>query len=180
MIETERLILRPWRDADREPFAAMCADPEVMRHFPATLTRAESDAVVERMVAHQAAHGFCFFALERAADGAFLGFTGMMTLKPENPLQPGVEIGWRLAREAWGAGYASEAALAVIQHGFDVLGLKQIVSFTATENLRSQAVMQRIGMIRRSDLDFDHPAVPEGHRLRPHVVYSTRPVAFQG
>lgn len=172
MIETERLILRTWRDADREPFAAMCADPEVMRHFPAPLTRVESDAVVERMVAHQAEHGFCFFALERKADGAFLGFTGMMTLKPENPLQPGVEIGWRLAREAWGAGYASEAALAAIAQGFDSLGLKQIVSFTATENLRSQAVMQRIGMTRRADLDFDHPAVPEGHRLRPHVVYA--------
>lgn len=172
MIETERLILRRWRDADREPFAAMCADPEVMRHFPALLTRAESDAVVQRMVAHQAGHGFCFFALERKSDGAFLGFTGMMTLKPENPLHPGVEIGWRLAREAWGAGYASEAALAAIAHGFDSLGLKRIVSFTATENLRSQAVMQRIGMTRRADLDFDHPAVPEGHRLRPHVVYA--------
>lgn len=172
MIETERLILRPWRDADREPFAAMCADPEVMRHFPALLTRVESDAVVERMVAHQAEHGFCFFALERKSDGAFLGFTGMMTLKPENPLQPGVEIGWRLAREAWGAGYASEAALAAIAHGFDRLALKQILSFTATENLRSQAVMQRIGMTRRANLDFDHPAVPEGHRLRPHVVYA--------
>lgn len=175
MIETERLILRPWTDADREPFAAMCADPEVMRHFPATLIRAESDAVVDRMVNHQAEHGFCFFALERKADGAFLGFTGMMTLKPENPLQPGVEIGWRLAREAWGAGYASEAALAAIAHGFDALGLKQIVSFTAAENLRSQAVMQRIGMTRRADLDFDHPAVPEGHRLRPHVVYAIEP-----
>ncbi|MDG2520810.1 GNAT family N-acetyltransferase [Caulobacter segnis] len=175
MIETERLILRPWTDADREPFAAMCADPEVMRHFPATLNRTESDAVVERMVAHQADHGFSFFALERKADGAFLGFTGMMTLKTENPLQPGVEIGWRLAREAWGAGYASEAALAAIRHGFDTLGLEQIVSFTATENLRSQAVMQRIGMTRRADLDFDHPAVPEGHRLRPHVVYAIEP-----
>ncbi|MET0338771.1 MAG: GNAT family N-acetyltransferase [Caulobacter sp.] len=175
MIETERLILRPWTDADRAPFAVMCADPEVMRHFPATLTRAESDAVVDRMVNHQAEHDFCFLALERKADGAFLGFTGMMTLKPENPLQPGVEIGWRLARQAWGAGYASEAALAAIAHGFDVLGLKQIVSFTATENLRSQAVMQRIGMTRRADLDFDHPAVPEGHRLRPHVVYAIEP-----
>ena len=172
MIESERLILRAWRDADREPFAAMCADPEVMRHFPAPLTRAESDAVVERMVAHQAEYGFCFFALERKSDGGFLGFTGMMTLKPENPLQPGVEIGWRLAREAWGAGYASEAASAAIVHGFDSLGLKRIMSFTATENVRSQAVMQRIGMTRRADLDFDHPAVPEGHRLRPHVVYA--------
>ncbi|WP_269715306.1 GNAT family N-acetyltransferase [Caulobacter sp. NIBR2454] len=175
MIETERLILRPWRGADRAPFAALCADPEVMAHFPATLSREESDAVVDRLADHQALHGFCFFALERKEDGAFLGFTGLMTLKPENPLQPGVEIGWRLARQAWGAGYASEAARAAIEHGFEVLGLAEIVSFTATENLRSQAVMERIGMTRRAELDFDHPAVPEGHRLRPHVVYTTRP-----
>ena len=176
MIETERLILRPWRGSHRAPFAAMCADPQVMAHFPAILSREESDAVVDRMADHQSIHGFCFFALERKDDGAFLGFTGLMTLKPENPLQPGVEIGWRLAREAWGAGHASEAARAAIAHGFEALGLTEIVSFTATENLRSQAVMPRIGMTRRAELDFDHPAVPEGHRLRPHVVYTTRPL----
>ncbi len=174
MIETERLILRDWREEDVQPFAAMNADPDVMRHFPATMTADESAALARACQAHIDANGFGLWAVERQADGAFLGFTGLRRVAPENPMAPAVEIAWRLARHAWGDGYASEAARAVLAFGFE-RGLAEIVSFTATENERSQAVMRRIGMTRAADRDFDHPAVPEGHRLRPHVVYAMRP-----
>lgn len=174
MIETPRLILRGWREADFEPFAALNADPEVMRHFPATMTREDSDALARAIQRHIDEHGFGLWAVERRQDGVFLGFTGLGRLRPENPLAPGVEIGWRMARHAWGAGYASEAARAALAFGFEQ-GLAEIVSFTATENERSQAVMRRIGMTRAPERDFDHPSIPEGHRLRPHVVYVISP-----
>ena len=174
MIETERLLLRPWRDADREPFAALNADPDVRRYFPSTLSRAESDAGVDRQMAHFAAHGFGLWALERRADGAFLGFTGLRILEPEDPPFPGIEIGWRLARHAWGCGHASEAARASLAYGFETLGLAEIVAFTAQTNLLSERVMQRIGMTHDPARDFDHPAVPEGHPLRPHILYFAR------
>ena len=149
----------------------MNADAEVMRYFPATLTREEAEAQMGRARSHIDEHGFGFWAVERRSDGAFLGFTGLMRLKDDNPLQPGVETGWRLARQAWGQGYASEAAAASLRHGFEKLGLHSIVAFTATTNLPSQAVMVRIGMTRREDLDFDHPALPKGHPLERHVVW---------
>ncbi|MDO9336185.1 MAG: GNAT family N-acetyltransferase [Caulobacter sp.] len=174
MITTDRLILRRWRPADLEPWAAMNADPEVMRYFPATLSREEADAAMARAQGHIDEHGFGFWAVERREDGAFLGFTGLMRLKDDNPLAPGVETGWRLSRHAWGHGYASEAAAASLQHGFGALGLESIVAFTATTNLPSQAVMQRIGMTRRQDLDFDHPALPKGHPLERHVVWEAK------
>ncbi|NBB16734.1 GNAT family N-acetyltransferase [Caulobacter sp. SLTY] len=174
MIETERLILRDWRSEDLEPWAAMNADPKVMRYFPAVLTRPEAEAVMVRAQAHIDEHGFGFWAVERKADRLLLGFTGLKTLAPDNPLAPGVEAGWRLSRHAWGQGYASEAARASLAHGFGPLGLKSIVAFTATDNLPSQAVMTRIGMIRRKDLDFDHPALPKGHPLERHVVWEAR------
>lgn len=174
MIETERLILRAWRPQDLEPWAAMNADPEVMRYFPAVLTRAEAEAVMARAQAHIDQHGFGFWAVERKADGLFLGFTGLKTLATDSPLAPGVEAGWRLSRHAWGQGYASEAARASLAHGFGPLGLKSIVAFTATDNLPSQAVMTRIGMTRREDLDFDHPALPKGHPLERHVVWEAK------
>jgi len=174
VIETPRLILRGWREADFEPFAALNADAEVMRHFPAPMAREDSDALARACQQHIDEHGFGLWAVERREDGAFLGFTGLRRLPPESPLAPGVEIGWRMARHAWGAGYASEAARASLAFGF-AEGLAEIVSFTATENERSQAVMRRIGMTRAPDRDFDHPAVPEGHRLRPHVVYVISP-----
>lgn len=176
MITTERLILRQWRRSDLEPWAAMNADPEVMRYFPATLSGEEAEAMIARAQAHIEEHGFGAWAMERRDDGAFLGFTGLMRLKDDNPLAPGVETGWRLARHAWGHGYASEAATASLKHGFEQLGLASIVAFTATTNLPSQAVMQRIGMARRADLDFDHPSLPKGHALERHVVWeATRP-----
>jgi RimJ/RimL family protein N-acetyltransferase len=171
VIETARLILRGWRPSDLDPWAALNADPEVMRYFPATQTREESDAMMARNQEHIDREGFGLWAVERRDDGAFLGFTGLMRLKPENPLAPGVEAGWRMARHAWGQGYASEAATAALKDGFERLGLSCIVAFTATTNLPSQAVMTRIGMTRRADLDFDHPALPKGHPLERHVVW---------
>ncbi len=170
-LETERLRLRPWRAEDLAPFAALNADPEVMRHFPATLSRIESDALAAVCQGEIERHGFGLWAIERRADGAFLGFTGLRGLAQSSPLAPGVEAAWRLSRQAWGQGYASEAARAAIDDGFARLGLDRIVAFTATANLPSQAVMARIGMIRREDLDFDHPALPEGHALSRHVVW---------
>jgi RimJ/RimL family protein N-acetyltransferase len=171
VIETARLILRAWRPDDLDPWAALNADAEVMRYFPAVQTRAESEAMMGRAQAHIDEHGFGAWALERKDDGVFLGFTGLSRLKPDNPLHPRVEIGWRLARHAWGQGYASEAATAALKDGFERVGLDSIVAFTATTNLPSQAVMTRIGMVRREDLDFDHPALPKGHPLERHLVW---------
>lgn len=172
MIETSRLILRSWRESDLEPWAALNADPEVMRHFPSTHSRVESDAMAARNQDHIDQHGFGLWAVARKDDGVFLGFAGLMVLRDNNPLAPGVEAGWRFARHAWGKGYATEAARAAMDDGFARMGLKQIVAFTARPNLPSQAVMGRLGMVRRTDLDFDHPMVPPGHILERHLVWS--------
>lgn len=172
MLETERLILRRWRSGDREAWAAMNADPQVMRHYEKPLTAAESNARIERLERHIDDHGFGEYAVERRADGVLLGMVGLATLDAPNPLAPGVEVGWRLARHAWGQGYATEAARAAMDDGFARIGLDRIVTFTARPNLPSQAVMARLGMTRRPDLDFDHPALPPGHVLRPHLVWS--------
>ena len=171
MIGTERLVLRPWRDADRAPFAALNADPDVMAHFPDVLTREESDAAVDRQLALLEAGRSAFLALERRSDGAFLGFVGVKPTAADLPFGRGPEIGWRLARHAWGQGYASEAARAALADAWE-RGAERVVSFTAVDNLRSQAVMARIGLERRPELDFDHPALPTGHRLERHVVYA--------
>lgn len=170
-LTTERLVLRQWRESDRAPVAALNADPSVMEHFPATLNRAESDALVDRLGGDIDRRGFGFWALERRSDDAFLGFTGISVPPYDAPFMPAVEIGWRLARDAWGQGYATEAARAALAHGFDEVGLDEIVSFTATVNLRSIAVMERIGMTRDLDGDFAHPNVAPGHRLERHVLY---------
>ncbi len=172
MIETERLILRAFLDADREPWAEMNADPEVMRHFPATLTRAEADAVIERVNGKIAESGVGFWALERKADGRFLGFAGLNCIGHEYlPVFGQWEVGWRLARHAWGQGYASEAGAAALAHGFGKMGLERILAYTAITNTPSEAVMQRLGMQRAADMDFEHPLVPEGNPIRPHIVY---------
>jgi ribosomal-protein-alanine N-acetyltransferase len=168
---TERLLLRRWRDEDRGPFAALNADPAVMEHFPSPMTRAESDAFVDRIIAQHDEHGWGLWAVEVRATGRFIGFTGLAVPRFEAHFTPAVEVGWRLARDAWGSGYASEAARAAVAFGFDELGLEQIVSFTAVGNLRSRAVMVRIGMTHDPAEDFDHPALPEGHALRRHVLY---------
>lgn len=171
MIETERLLLRQWREEDREPWASLNADPEVMEHFPASLTREENDAAMSRQVALIADTGRGFMALERRTDGAFLGFVGVKPSPADLPFGAAPEIGWRLARHAWGVGYAGEAARAALADAF-ARGAERVVSFTATPNLRSRAVMTRIGLHRRPDLDFDHPALPKGHRLERHVVHA--------
>jgi ribosomal-protein-alanine N-acetyltransferase len=170
-LTTERLLLREWRDADREPFAAMNADPQVMEHFPATLTRAESDALVDRIVGHWRVDRYGLWAVERTDDGVFLGFTGLAAPVSSPGMPSFVEVGWRFAVEAWGHGYATEAARAAVAWGFDVLGLDQIASWTTVGNVKSQAVMQRIGMTHDPADDFDHPRLPEGHPQRPHVLY---------
>lgn len=163
--------MRGWRPDDRPPFAAMNADPEVMAHFPAPLSRAESDQLVDRIGAEFARHGFGLWALEVAETGAFIGFTGLIMQTFEVHFTPAVEVGWRLARTAWGHGYAAEAARAALAYGFGEAGLDEIVSMTAVSNTRSQAVMRRIGMTRDPADDFEHPKIPAGHRLRPHVLY---------
>jgi RimJ/RimL family protein N-acetyltransferase len=168
---TDRLLLRRWRPEDRAPFAALNADPEVMEHFPARLTRAESDAFVDRIETGFAEHGFGLWAVEVQATGEFIGFTGLSVPSFDAPFTPAVEIGWRLARPAWGHGYASEAARGALDAAFTRYGLAEVVSFTSVDNVRSQAVMRRIGMTHDPADDFDHPRLPPGDRLQRHVLY---------
>jgi RimJ/RimL family protein N-acetyltransferase len=164
-IRTARLLMRPWRDEDREPFAAMNADPVVMEHFPAPLTREESDAFVDRIETHFTTHGYGLWVLED--ETGFLGFTGLNWATFDAPFNPSLEVGWRLKREAWGKGYATEAATEALRRGLQVE--PRITSFTALVNGRSWRVMERIGM--RRDIGFDHPRVPDGHPVRPHILY---------
>lgn len=170
-LATERLVLRRWHDSDREPFARLNADPEVMRHFLRPLTREESDAFVDRIEARFDARGYGLWAVERAEDGVFLGFTGLAHQAFEAHFTPCVEAGWRFDRFAWGHGYATEAARAALRFGFDEVGLDEIVSFTAFSNAASIRVMERIGMHRDPRDDFDYPNMPEGHPLRRHLLY---------
>ncbi|MDE9367651.1 GNAT family N-acetyltransferase [Luteipulveratus sp. YIM 133132] len=170
-IETDRLVLRDWTDDDLRPFAALNADPEVMQHFPAPMSRTESDALAGRIHDRIAAEGWGLWAVEVASSGRFVGFTGLSVPSFTTHFTPAVEIGWRLAREAWGYGYATEAARAALGYGFGVLDLEEIVSFTAVTNDRSQAVMRRIGMSHSASDDFDHPRIEPGHRLSRHVLY---------
>jgi RimJ/RimL family protein N-acetyltransferase len=166
---TDRLLMRRWRDADRRPFAAMNADPEVMRHLLGTLDRAASDAYLDRIEALFAAQGFGLWALEEAATGRFLGFTGLNPMPPGVPGAGGMEVGWRLARHAWHQGFATEAATAAVGVAFGGVGLAEIWSITATLNEPSQAVMRRLGMTPHAH--FDHPRIAPGNPLRPHVAY---------
>jgi RimJ/RimL family protein N-acetyltransferase len=168
--ETERLRLRQWLPADREPFAALNADPKVMEFFPATLDRAASDAMADRGESLIAEQGWGFWATEIKKNAQFIGFVGLHITAPELPFSPCVEIGWRLAFQYWGKGFATEAAQGSLQIGFDLLDLPEIVSFTTVGNIRSRAVMRRLGM--REDVDtFEHPKIPTGHPLRLHCLY---------
>jgi RimJ/RimL family protein N-acetyltransferase len=171
---TERLLLRQWREDDREPFAAMNADPEVMRHFPSALDREASDAVLDRLRAAVDEQGWGLWAVERLDTGQLLGFTGLSVPRHPLPFMPCVEVGWRLARPAWGHGFATEAAREALRVGFDELGLDEVVSFAVVGNTASRAVMDRLGMTRDPADDFDHPALPVGHPLRRHVLYRLR------
>lgn len=170
-LTTARLVLRPWRDDDLAPFAALNADPRVMEFFPAVLSRAESDALAARIRLHMEAHGFGLWAVEVPGEAPFIGFVGLMTVSPSLPCAPAVEVGWRLAREHWGRGYATEAARAAVEFGLGALGLDEIVSFTAERNRPSRGVMERLGMTHSPAEDFEHPAIPAGHPLQPHVLY---------
>ena len=172
-LTTERLILRPWVEAEFAPFAAMSADPKVMEHFPGTLSSAESDNVAQILKSDIEIMGYGFWALEVPGVAPFIGFTGIRPVTFEAHFTPAVEIGWRLAPAHWGKGYASEAARAALAHGF-AAGLPEIVSFTVTANTRSQAVMRRLGMTHDPKDDFDHPNLPLGHKLRRHVLYRLR------
>lgn len=178
-LRTERLVLRAWTDDDLDAYAALNADPVVMEHFPSTLTRAESDVSAARIRAATETNGIGFFAVDVPREGVrFAGFVGLNIPSWPTPFAslsyPPVEIGWRLARAHWGRGYAREAAEACLRAGFD-LGLPEIVSLTATTNLRSQHVMEAIGMTRDHAADFDHPSLTPGHPLRRHVLYRVRP-----
>jgi len=174
MVETERLLLREWREDDFEPFARMCADPRVMEFFPATLTPEETVAGIERGRAHFARHGFGWWAAELKETGAFIGFIGLAVPYFEAHFTPCVEVGWRLAAEYWRRGLATEGARASLRYGFEVLGLAEIVSFTTVANVRSRRVMEKIGMTHDPADDFDHPRIAEGHPLRRHVLYRLR------
>jgi len=170
-LRAERLILREWRDSDRAPFAALNADAQVMEFMPQLLDRAGSDAMADRIAAHFAEHAYGFWAVEVAGVAPFIGFVGIALPGFTAHFTPCVEIGWRLAREYWGRGYATEAARAAVEDGFGRLALPEIVSFTVPHNQRSRAVMERIGMIRDPMDDFDHPSLAEGNPLRRHVLY---------
>ena len=176
---TARLQLRQWRAQDRDAFAAMVADPEVMRYFPAPLTRAQSDAMADKCEALIAERGWGIWAVERLADQQFIGFVGLHVPQPDLPFSPCVEISWRLAQHAWRQGCATEAAQAALTLGFGTLRLPEIVAFTTETNLPSQAVMRRLGMKHDKTGDFGHPALPAGHALRPHVLYRLSATDFE-
>ena len=170
-IKTERLILRPWREEDLEPFAQLNADPRVMEYFPGLKTREESDSSAKLMSDHIERCDWGCWAASLIQTGEFIGFIGLEDIYFKASFTPAVEIGWRLAFEYWGKGYATEGALASLQYGFEKLKFGKIVSFTAVQNMRSRAVMERIGMHHDPQDDFDHPKIPEGHPLRRHVLY---------
>lgn len=170
-LRTDRLVLRRWRAEDLEPFAALNADPEVMARFPSTLDRAASDALAETADAHFDEHGFGLWAVEVAGTGRLVGYTGLAVPRFTAHFTPAVEVGWRLARHAWGQGYATEAAAAALDDAFGRVGLAEVVSFTSVGNERSRAVMRRLGMAHDAVEDFDHPGLSPGHWLRRHVLY---------
>jgi ribosomal-protein-alanine N-acetyltransferase len=167
----DRVLLRPWRDSDRDAFASLNADARVMEFFPGPLSRAESDAMVDYLQAHLDKHGFALWAVELPGSTPLIGFTGLLVPGFSAHFTPCVEIGWRLAFAYWGQGYATEAARLALGYGFATLGLPEIVSFTSVTNRRSRAVMERLGMRHDPADDFEHPKLPEHHPLRPHVLY---------
>ncbi len=173
-LSSGRICLRRWRDTDRETFAAMNSDARVMEFFPSRLSRVESDAMVDRIQKHFSERDYGLWAIEVPDVAPFIGFAGLAVLvgQPFSAhFTPCVEVGWRLAFEHWGHGYATEAARLALGYGFGTLALSEVVSFTSATNHRSRAVMERLGMRRDPAEDFDHPALPEGHPLRRHVLY---------
>jgi RimJ/RimL family protein N-acetyltransferase len=173
-LRTDRLLLRRWRPEDRDPFADLNADPVVMEHFVACLTRAESDDLIDRIEDHFDAEGYGLWAVEITETGQFAGFVGLWPATFDAPFTPAVEVGWRLARPAWGSGYAPEAARTAATDGFERVGLDEIVSMTSVGNTRSRRVMEKLGMTCDPADDFDHPNVPVDHPIRRHVLYRLR------
>ncbi|WP_374381537.1 GNAT family N-acetyltransferase [Dongia sp.] len=171
---TERLLLRPWRETDKAPFAALNNDPRVYATLAGPMTRAESDAFADRIAAHIAEHGWGLWAVEVPGIADFIGYVGLSRPRFEAPFTPCVEIGWRLAFAHWGKGYATEAARAVLDFGFGTLKLPEIVSFTTVSNVRSCAVMERLGLTHDARDDFDHPMLAADHPLLRHVLYRMR------
>lgn len=174
ILRTPRTLLRAWSSDDLAPFAAMNADPEVMAHFPSLLTRQASDGLVARFVGQFASLGYGPWALELPGVAPFAGFVGLIRHDFPAHFTPAVEIGWRLSRSCWGQGYATEAGREVLRFADEVLGLPALVSMTVPGNVRSRAVMERLGFTRDPADDFDHPKLPEGHPLRRHVLYRRR------
>lgn len=170
-IMTDRLILRNWREEDRPAFFEMNADPEVMRFFERTRSRAEADAALDRFVREIDRDGYGFWALELREIGRVIGFAGLRDIDFDEPFAPAVEIGWRLLTPYWGSGYATEAARACLAYGFEQMGLTEIVSFAVPQNRRSRRVMERINMHREPEYDFDHPDVTSGSPLARHAFY---------
>jgi RimJ/RimL family protein N-acetyltransferase len=172
-LQTQRLLLRRWLPRDRDPFAAICADPIVMEHFPATLSRDESRVYIERIEAGFEADGYGFWAVEVKGVGErpMIGFVGLRSVDGEMPFAPAVELGWLLDKEHWGQGYATEAATAAISFGFEELGLAELIAYTAERNRRSRRVMERLGMHRDPAEDFSHPKLATEDPLAPHVLY---------
>lgn len=170
-LRTERLILRQWRDTDREPFARMNQDPAVMEFFQGLLNPAETEAMVDRIEAQFAERGFGLWAAELLDSGEFIGYVGLAVPRFDAAFTPCVEIGWRLASEHWGRGLATEGSREVVRCAFERLGMREIVSFTVPVNFRSRRVMEKLGMTHDPREDFDHPSLPAGNPLRRHVLY---------
>ncbi len=173
-IPTERLILRPWREADHDVLLALCSDSRVMEFLGPPLTAAEAHGMIARLRLCQAGHGYSFWAVERRADGLVLGFCGLKPGQAGTPIEGAIEIGWRLAVDAWGQGYAREAARASLDWGWANLEADAIWAITAPANVRSWGLMERLGMTRRADLDFAFPDLPPDDPLSPCITYSIR------
>lgn len=170
-IDTPRLILRGWKERDAAPFQQICSDPVVMEHLGPLMTLAEAQAMILRVQALQAEAGYCFWAMENRADGTLMGFCGVKTGAVGTPIEGRLEIGWRMARSYWGNGFAYEAASATVDWVWANQSANTIWAITTPNNLRSQTLMQRLGMKRQRELDFDHQGLPAGDPLRPHVTY---------
>jgi RimJ/RimL family protein N-acetyltransferase len=178
-LRTARLLLRPWRDGDIEPLAAMNADAEVMKHFPGPLSAEQSAEQMRNMQAGFAQHGYDFWAAELPGESSFIGFIGVRRVPARFPFAPAVELGWRLARPYWKRGLAQEGARASVDFAFDALALSELLAYTAATNRRSRRLMERLGMARDPREDFLHPAIPAGHRLQPHVLYRLAPARWR-
>lgn len=171
ILETDRLILRTWKPTDIELMAAIDQDPKVCQYLGAIGNRAATEAGIQRIIKHYAEHGFSLYAVELKQNGEFIGFVGLSIPSFEAHFTPAVEIGWRLASQHWGKGYATEAAEAVLRYGFLTLNLNEIVSFTVVDNQASRRVMEKIGLHHHPQDDFDHPKLTADSPLRRHVLY---------